>query len=48
VGAVGTGIAAALVATLDPATANRTTALVAGAIIGAAIGAAIAVRLLRR
>ena len=47
-GAIGTGIAAALVAALDPATANRTTALVAGAIIGAAIGAAIAVRLLRR
>ena len=47
-GAIGTGIAAALVAALDPATANRTTALVAGAIIGAAIGTAIAVRLLRR
>ena len=47
-GAVGVGIASLLVWWLDPATANRATALVAGAIIGALIGAAVAVRLLRR
>jgi hypothetical protein len=46
-GAVGLGIAGLLVWWLDPATANRGTALVAGAIIGALIGSAVAVRLVR-
>ena len=48
VGAIGVGIAAGLVAVLDPAAANRTTALVIGGLIGAAVGAAIALRMMRR
>ena len=46
-GAVGLGIAGLLVWWLDPATANRATALVAGAVIGALVGTAVAVRLVR-
>jgi len=47
---IGMGIAAGLLWLLDPAaaTANRTTALVAGALIGGAIATGIAVRLLSR
>jgi hypothetical protein len=48
VAAIGVGIAAALVAVLDPAAANRTTALVVGGLIGAAVGAAVALRMMRR
>ncbi len=48
VGAIGVGIAAGLVAVLDPAAANRTTALVIGGLVGAAIGAAAALRVLSR
>ncbi len=48
VGAIGVGVAAALVALFDPAAANRTTALVVGGIIGAVAGGVIALRLLRR
>lgn len=47
IGAIGVGIAAGLVAVLDPAAANRTTALVIGGLIGAVVGAAIALRLVR-
>jgi hypothetical protein len=46
-GAMGLGIAGLLVWWLDPATANRATALVAGAVIGALVGTAVAVRLVR-
>ncbi|MGA0069642.1 MAG: hypothetical protein ACO3PB_09335 [Miltoncostaeaceae bacterium] len=48
VGAIGVGVAAGLVAVLDPAAANRTTALVIGGLIGVAVGAAIALRMMRR
>ena len=47
-GTIGLGAAAGLVALFDPATANRTTALVVGGIIGAVVGAVVALRLLRR
>ncbi len=47
-GALGVAAATGLMAMLDPATANRATALVAGGIIGAAVGIAVALRLLRR
>jgi hypothetical protein len=47
-GAAGVGVALGLVALFDPATANRTTALVVGGIIGAVVGAVVALRLLRR
>ena len=46
-GAVGLGIAGLLVWWLDPATENRATALVAGAVIGALVGTAVALRLVR-
>ncbi|MSO43765.1 MAG: hypothetical protein EXQ74_00400 [Thermoleophilia bacterium] len=46
--AVGIAVAAAVIAILDPAAANRSTALIVGAVIGGIAGWLVAIRLLRR